>query len=368
MRQSTDVFVIGGGPAGLAAAIAARGRGFNVMVADGAAPPIDKACGEGLMPDTIEALKRIGIGASALDGYPLRGMRFLNGDLTVKAEFAGAQGVGVRRVVLHRHLMECAQKAGVTLHWKTSVTGISPAGVTMAGKTIAARWIIGADGIRSRVRGWARLERSHRPQLRYAFRRHYRVPPWSDCTDVHWSRNAQAYVTPVSSTEVCIVLISSHHQGRFASMDAEFPRLAERLASWKPVGSERGAVTFSHHLHRVYRGHVALLGDASGSVDAITGEGLCLSFHQARVLADSLAAGDLSRYQVEHRRLARRPTLMGRILLLLDRQPNLRHRAMRALAAHPDLFARLLAVHVGDTSPTHLAATGALLGWHLLAA
>jgi flavin-dependent dehydrogenase len=303
-----------------------------------------------------------------VDGFPLRGMRFLDGDMSVKAEFTSGQGIGVRRVVLHQHLMECAQNAGVTLHWRTPVAGISSAGVAIPGQTIAARWIIGADGIRSRVRRWAGLERPQRPQLRYAFRRHYRIRPWCDCTEVHWSRNAQAYVTPVSSTEVCVVLISSHPQVRFGSVHAEFPQLAERLASWTSVRSERGAVTFSHRLHRVYRGHVALIGDASGSVDAITGEGLCLSFRQARVLADSLAAGHLGRYQAAHDRLGRRPTLMGRMLLLLDRQPKLRHRAMRALAAHPDLFARLLAVHVGDTSPTHFAATGALLAWRLLAA
>jgi hypothetical protein len=41
---------------------------------------------------------------------------------------------------------------------------------------------------------------------------------------------------------------------------------------------------------------------------------------------------------------------------------------MQVLAAHPDLFARLLAVHVGATSPKHFAATGAILGWRLIAA
>ena len=61
MLDSTDVFVIGGGPAGLAAAIAARQRGFRVIVADGMRPPIDKACGEGLMPDGLAALERLGI-------------------------------------------------------------------------------------------------------------------------------------------------------------------------------------------------------------------------------------------------------------------------------------------------------------------
>ena len=61
MLNSTDVFVIGGGPAGLAAAIAARQQGFRVIVADGAQMPIDKPCGEGLMPDGVAALQELGI-------------------------------------------------------------------------------------------------------------------------------------------------------------------------------------------------------------------------------------------------------------------------------------------------------------------
>ena len=59
--KPVDVFVVGGGPAGLATAIAARRRGLSVMVADGAIPPIDKSCGEGLMPDGVEALHALGI-------------------------------------------------------------------------------------------------------------------------------------------------------------------------------------------------------------------------------------------------------------------------------------------------------------------
>ena len=56
----TDVFVVGGGPAGLGCAIAARQHGLRVIVADSAQPPIDKACGEGLMPDSLEVLAQPG--------------------------------------------------------------------------------------------------------------------------------------------------------------------------------------------------------------------------------------------------------------------------------------------------------------------
>ena len=72
-----DVLVIGGGPAGLAMAIAARQHGLTVAVADGIHPPIDKACGEGLMPDALAAFKRLGLQLPPAEAYPFRGIRFL---------------------------------------------------------------------------------------------------------------------------------------------------------------------------------------------------------------------------------------------------------------------------------------------------
>src|SRR6266851_4395907 len=158
MLQRTDVFIIGGGPAGLAAAIAVRQRGFDVVVADGAEPPIDKACGEGLLPDAVQVLARLGVEIPASERFELQGIRFLDADLKVDAKFPAAWGIGVRRAVLHARMVERARKVGVTLLWKKPVSGISSAGVITNRQTIAARWIIGADGIRSRVRRWAGLE------------------------------------------------------------------------------------------------------------------------------------------------------------------------------------------------------------------
>ena len=367
MGQKTDVFVVGGGPAGLAAAIAARQRGFSVVVADGAEPPIDKACGEGLMPDTLAVLHGLGISVNPSEGFAFRGIRFLGEAAQVDASIPTGKGIGLRRPVLHQRMIEQAEKLGVTLLWRTCVSGLSPQGVVVGGKTIAARWIVGADGIRSRVRRWRGLETPVAGRPRFAFRRHYHLEPWTDCVEVYWGRNAQAYVTPVGRHDVCVVVISGSAAVRSASIREDFPELANHLGSAE-ASPEVGAMTLTRGFERVYRDQVALVGDASGSVDAITGEGLCLSFRQAVALADALASGDLSEYQAAHRRLARRPTWMGRLLLLLDGHAKVRDRAMRTLAAHPDLFARLVSVHVGATSPGHIAATGALLGWRFVAA
>src|SRR6266481_6869652 len=312
MMENTDVFVIGGGPTGLAAAIAARQRGFSVVVADGAEPPIDKACGEGLLPNAVRVLAQLGVEIPASARFTLEGIRFRDADCKVDAEFPAGRGIGVRRAVLHEKMVERATKVGVTFLWKTPVSGISSAGVITDRQTIAARWIIGADGIRSRVRRWAGLEPLRHGESRFGFRRHYSVQPWSNCTELYWGRSAQAYVTPVGTNEVCVVLISRDVHARFASIGSEFPTLAERFASATLTSSERGAVTVSRSLERVYRGGIALIGDASGSVDAVTGEGLSLGFHQALALADALEAEDLGSYQAAHRRLTRRPALMGR--------------------------------------------------------
>ena len=131
---------------------------------------------------------------------------------------------------------------------------------------------------------------------------------------------------------------------------------------------ERGALTVTRKLANVCGGRVALLGDASGGVDAITGEGLCLAFRQAVLLADCLCANDLNRYQVEHRRIARHAARMADLMLLLEHREGLRRRLMRAFRAHPVLFPRMLAMHVGEGSPLHFAGNSLALGWSLLTA
>jgi 2-polyprenyl-6-methoxyphenol hydroxylase-like FAD-dependent oxidoreductase len=368
VTEGTGVLVIGGGPAGLAAGIAARMKGFEVTVADGAKPPIDKACGEGLMPGTMAALRALGVAISPSDGHALRGVCFKDATTSVEANFSDGGGFGIRRTVLHQKMVERAQECGITLLWNTPVVGLSTDGANLGGRVMKARWIIGADGIHSRVRRWIGLDAKVGQEKRFAQRRHFRVRPWTDCMEIHWSRAAQAYVTPLGNHEICVSLISRDPSMRLEDAWLEFPELASRLSHAEASSAERGAVTVTRRLRQVYSGNVALTGDASGSVDAITGEGLCLSFHQALELADALAKRSLANYQRAHRQLAKRPSTMGWLLLLLDRYPSLRARVFRGMAGEPGLFARLLEAHLGETSPRFLAAISLRLGWQFLTA
>jgi len=334
----TDVFIVGGGPAGLAAAIAARLKGFDVTVADSAQPPIDKACGEGLMPDSHHALRRLGIAFDPEQSFAFRGIRFIGDGGSVAADFSADPGIAVRRIRLHQLLIDRAQEAGVKLLWRTHITDMHD---------VRARWIVGADGANSRVRRWAGLDAVRHESMRYGFRRHYRVRPWTDFVEVYWGLGCQLYVTGVAHDEMLIGLLTRDPHMRLKDALPHFPDLARKLAGAATLSEERGAITFMRRLRLVHRGRIALIGDASGSVDAITGEGLSLAFRQAIVLADALAADNLEPYQAAHRSMARRPAFMAQLLLTLDRFPRLRPMVLGTFAAKPVIFERLLAVHAG---------------------
>jgi menaquinone-9 beta-reductase len=140
-----------------------------------------------------------------------------------------------------------------------------------------------------------------------------------------------------------------------------------RVDSARPsLDRERGAVTMTRRLARVATDRVALVGDASGSADAITGEGMGMAFRQALLLAECLEAGDLVRYNHLHSETVKLPQTMARVMLLMDRSSAFRDRALDMLAAEPALFSRLLGVHLGSESLTRFATVKGLeVAWKL---
>ena len=170
---------------------------------------------------------------------------------------------------------------------------------------------------------------------------------------MHWSPFGQAYVTPVSPTQVCVAFVANEKIFTPAEALTNFPALARNLTGSQPIGNARGSITLGRTLHRVTSGNIALIGDASGSVDAITGEGLALTFRQATALASALQANNLAAYQQAHRRIQRLPTIMSRALLLMDRHPALRDRTIALFERHPSLFRHLLQIHIGHSPLRH---------------
>jgi flavin-dependent dehydrogenase len=377
----------------LSCAIAAANQGLQVEIVDAMQPGIDKACGEGLMPDSLAALAALGFDLNEdlrkIETAPLRGIRFLGDQAstthttTTEAPFPAGPGRGIRRTILHQLLLDRAASLGVRFHWENSVQSITQPSAGSLGphasslvhtnrQTLRTRYIIGADGHQSRVAKWAGLEKSSTHSRRIGLRQHYAIAPWTDFVEVYWSDHGQAYVTPISSSEVCVAFIANAKFPSSAEALKHFPALARHLALQRtpaqPNGTPRGSVTYGRTLRRVTTGNIALIGDASGSVDAVTGEGMALCFRQAAALAPALKANNLSAYQHAHRSIQRMPSLMSRSLLVMDRHPRFRARTLTTFERNPKLFSRLLQTHIGH-SPMQIFGFDGILatGLHILA-
>lgn len=365
--MQSDVLVVGAGPAGLATAIAASRKGLRAVVADCRRPPIEKVCGEGLLPRALSSLREIGVQLGDSLGYPFTGFRFSDEHSSITAAIPPGEARGLRRTQLHNLLMQRAERAGVSFAWGERVCDFDANSARVGAGRVSFRWLVGADGQNSVVRKWAGLERTRPPRRRYGFRRHYAIAPWSGCVETHWGERCQLIVTPTGCEEVCLVLLTRDPRLRIAHAINEFPDIAERLRGARPVSAEAGMATSLGRLRRVTKANLALAGDASCTIDGIAGQGLCLAFRQALALAEAMARGDLSLYESAHREISRIPVRMTRLLLLMDRSARLRRRALRLFAAQPHLFARMVAAHTDQSAESELKPGEiANLGWRLL--
>src|SRR5215469_14757681 len=107
MVYDTDLLIVGGGPGGLATALHARSQGLSVIVAEPRERPIDKACGEGLMPGGLAELTSLGVHPA---GLPFRGIAYLSEHRRAEALFRRGLGWGVRRTTLHAALAACVKE------------------------------------------------------------------------------------------------------------------------------------------------------------------------------------------------------------------------------------------------------------------
>ncbi|MBT2441774.1 NAD(P)/FAD-dependent oxidoreductase [Streptomyces sp. ISL-36] len=331
-----DLLVVGGGPAGLATAIHGVRCGFDVVVAEPRPAPVDKACGEGLMPGAVSALRDLDVDVA---GLPLRGIRYMDavGGRRAEAVFREGYGLGARRTLLHKALTAKAAQLGIPVVPRR-IRQVSQYEGHVTADGMAARYLVAADGLHSPTRQalglTVRPAAARRP--RYGLRRHYAVEPWSDLVEVHWSAGCEAYVTPLGPRQVGVAVLTSR-QAPYDAQLARFPLLASRLgtADRTPV---RGAGPLRQQARCRVAGRVLFVGDAAGYVDALTGEGLTLALRAAAELVRCLREGRPQEYERAWCRLSRSYRLLTKSLLWTRNQPRLAPLIPPTAARFPGLF------------------------------
>ena len=360
--MKVDVAIAGGGPAGLALAIHAAKRGLSTIVLERRTWPVDKACGEGLMPAGLGQLESMGVlgRVSSADSAPFESIRYVQEDGSfAEARLPGRGGLGIRRVALVEALAARARELGAQLRSQSPVLRCWPTSSAMVVETpfstFEATLLVAADGLMSPLRRAAGLERASPGPRRFGLRQHFRLAPWSRAVEIHLSTGAEAYVTPAGAERVGVAFL--WEEGRATkpvsvqSLLHRFPALEHRLKGVDPDSSARGVGPLAQAARELISERFALLGDAAGYVDAITGEGLSLAFVAAATLGELLPAAlkqeatrqALVPYERECIRRFRHYSLVARSVLALARRPALRRRLVHHLSVHPRLFERLVA-------------------------
>jgi flavin-dependent dehydrogenase len=221
--------------------------------------------------------------------------------------------------------------------------------------TLEAGILVAADGLMSSLRRAAGLERTSHAPRRFGLRQHFRVEPWSRSVEVHLSSGAEAYVTPAGNGRIGVAFLWEEGQATqpvsVRMMLRRFPALESKLRSADADSAPIGAGPLARRATGLISDRFALLGDAAGYVDAITGEGLSLAFSAAATLGallpQALRQGatreSLLPYESDCARRFRHYAIVAHSVLALARRPALRRYLLHQLAAHPRAFERLVA-------------------------
>jgi flavin-dependent dehydrogenase len=365
-----DAIVVGGGPAGLAGAIALGRRGCRVILVERRMPPLDKPCGEGLMPSGLALLGRLGVQLGDDVGRQFRGIRYVSQTgVIAEADFRVGPGRSIRRTELSAALLaKASELSTVALRFGVRADIERRDGqlaVRVGSERLSAPLIVAADGLHSKLRAAVSSAPVTRRHWRWGMRQHFAVPPWSDFVEVHWGPGVEAYVTPIGSRETGLAFLWHRRFHRrtdagsltFSRLLALFPGIAARLAGATTTTAVASIGPLEQRVSQPTSDGVVLIGDASGYLDAITGEGLSLAFAQALALEGlaerlahataALTTADLADYAAALRRIAQPYKRMTSLALLLSQHRWVSGSTIRALRASPALFEHGLMANMG---------------------
>lgn len=377
--------MVGGGPVGTALALMLRRQGREVLLVD-AGGARQKICGEGLLPPGWQALESLGILSCLGERAPIREICYQMADpqgqtlRTLRARL-GRPAFGVRREVLWQALESASRQAGLEVWRPASFRrfALDDRGVRVEldggpAPLVRCRVLLGADGLHSKVRREAGLVSSRPRQFARWGTRVYLHGPAPEGVVVTLGEGLEAYQTPLGPQLSGLAFLwSPQRLGRPLPGDGPLwqrlldrfpPAFRERLPLTQVEAWERAVGPLQQRVSRPVHPslRVALVGDAAGYLDPLTGEGICLGLLQAQALVDCLREGRLAELPRRYGAITWRHQLTVRLMLGLYATPAWRERVFSGLLASPATLQALVNVAV-DHQPWYRLLGPHLLGW-----
>ncbi len=376
-----DVLVVGAGPAGSAVAASLAKSGRDVLLVETHAHPRPKACAEYASPRIVEELRLLGLPDDAwmADALPLEGMRVIRGDDAVDVRYHDQSGPrtawGLERTRFDAMLAAHAAASGARLMEHTSFHDVSWAGGQdgSGGRVVRAtvrsadgkrgvrcRWLIGADGARSRVSQRISVERGVGLPRRLGLVAHYEgVPDLVEHGEMHVGPGWYVGLAPLAGDRINVGMALPLNgdrrsaEERFAAAIDGIPAVAERLRGRARLTPIIGASPIGHRVRRAAGPGWMLIGDAAGFIDPFTGEGIYRALRSARAAAESLGElddGAAARYLAARRKAFAAKDALTWLVQGMLASPPLMGYALRRLASRPETAARLGSA-LGDCRP-----------------
>ncbi len=331
----TDVTIVGAGPAGSSLAIALARQGARVTLYERSTKPRLKACGEGLLPHGVAALRNL-IGVP--DGPRMRGLRFVAGDVSVEADFPEGFGVVVRRDRFDGWLRDAAAS--------------TPNVELRLGATYrpgAERLVVGADGRRSMFH--RQLSAVSSFPRRVGLSTHFGgIQGLRDRVEVFFHPDGELYLAPTGGGEALVSALFYQHAFRrdgIVHLLNAIPELRARASHIEHTSPLLACAPLGLRVPRIVSDRLLLIGDAAGAPDPITGDGIAMAVASVKPAAEAIVSGDFQTYERIRLEMGRNADRLGRLLLKI---PRANGRTARMLLRRRALVPTLLDVAVGRRS------------------
>lgn len=367
-----DVIIIGGGLAGLTAALALATKGFEVMLLEKHSYPRHKVCGEYLSREVQPYLQSLGLPLSEAVVINRMQLTTLNGR-SVQAELP-VGGLGISRYALDASLYNKAKAAGVTFVFET-VTGLSAykSGYTVttsAPGQYRAGLVIGAYGKRSALDKELGRGFIENPSPWLAVKAHYTYPDWPDNqVGLFTFRGGYAGLSKTESGALNFCYLASYHSFRQAGTIEAYN---EKVVSQNPYLREfleTAEMTFEKPLSiaqisfgpKQLEGNGMLMcGDTAGMIHPLCGNGMAMAIQSARIASELLSrhysehSSDreslLKAYRQKWQKTFSRRLFAGRKLQALLLNEPLSELALSSIARSPWLMRQVISATHGKPS------------------